>query len=178
MGIYSEALERYLNAKWVELIAALFLWCVALILYLYLEHRRIRSARSRLDRAKKPADRAYEKRRHVKEKRRCGFYVSLFVLILASCLCSYLLDLIPAGHDQRDGTYVEFSGEITYEKQLGGILSFVVYRDAYGNQQRLEIPVVLRSRLLEPGTKPGTYHGKIVWGERSRIVVRFDPVDS
>lgn len=52
MGIYAEALERYLNAKWVELVAALFLWCVALILYLSLERRRLRAARSRVSRAK------------------------------------------------------------------------------------------------------------------------------
>lgn len=174
MGIYAEALERYLNAKWVELVAALFLWCVALIFYLYLERRRLRAARSRVSRSKKPAERAYETRRCKKEKRRCIFYVSLFVLILASCLWSYLSDLVPAGHDQKNGTYIEFTGDITYEKQLGGILTFATIRDERGSIQHLAIPTILRLQLLETGAKPGTYRGRIVWGERSRIVVWMD----
>lgn len=174
MGIYAEALERYLSVKWVELVTALFLWCVALILYLYLERRRLRAARSRIIQSKKPAERAYETRRSQKEKRRCIFYVSLFVLILASCLWSYLSDLIPAGHDQTDGTYIEFSGDITYEKQLGGILTFATIRDDHGSIQHLAIPTSLRSQLLGTGAKPGTYHGRIVWGKRSRIVVWMD----
>ena len=148
--------------------------CVALILYLYLERRRLRAARGRVSRAKKPAERTYEMRRSKKEKRRCIFYVSLFVLILASCLWSYLSDLIPAGRDQRDGTYIEFSGDITYEKQLGGILTFATIRDEHGSLQHLAIPTILRSQLLGTGAKPGTYRGRIVWGERSRIVVRME----
>lgn len=177
MGEYSDALALYRNAKWAELAVALCLWCLALGLYLWLKHRRFVRARPQQGHRGKDAEKAARRRLVPELPRRCAFYVLLFVLILVSCLWSYLSDLIPAERDRREGTYETYTGEITYEERLGGILTFAAFTDRSGNVQRVAIPAVLRSRLTENGAETGTFTGRIVWGSRSRVLVGAERMD-
>ena len=121
MGVYSDVIGRYLTAKWVELVIMLFLWSVALIFYLHLEHPRIVKARNQRDRSKKNGSLRVAQKRLTRERRYCAFYVSLFALILGGCLWTYLTDMIPALRDRNNGAYTEYTGELACDDRLGGL---------------------------------------------------------
>lgn len=169
MGICSEALDRYLNLKWVEMIAALFLWAVAIILYGYLEKKKIANAKRKQER--KAGTTGVRVKKTVPELRRSVLFFALFVLILASCLWSYLSDLIPAAKDSYGENFVEYEGMLSYDEYLGGLFSFAGYTDASGNVQRLEVPYFLRAELKELAGERGVFRGCLVFGESSRVVV-------
>lgn len=172
MGIFSEAMERYLNVKWVEMIAALFLWAVAVILYGYLEKKRL--AKAKRKRAKQEKHTGAKRKKMMPEFMRCALYFSLFALILASCLWSYLSDLIPAAKDQNREAYEVYEGEFSYEEYLGGVVAFVGYTDRYGCEQRFEIPYFLREELSSGEGTGNIRYGRFVYGKLSRVVVFVD----
>lgn len=171
MGIYSETISRYLTVKWTELVVALFLWCVALILYLSLEHRRIVAARNRRDRALKNSSARVAQSRLVKEKRRCAFYVALFGLILASCLWSYLSDMIPAYRDLKAGSFEEYTGVLVCEERCGGLISSVEVTDQSGTVRQLSVQLSLRRQLLGGQDLPQGGRGTVVFGKESGVIV-------
>ncbi len=173
MGIYSEAISRYLTVKWVELVIMLFLWSVALIFYLYLERRRIVRARNQRNRAKKNGSLPAAQERLTREQKRCAFYVVLFLLILGSCLWSYLSDMMPAFRDRNNGAYSEYTGEMVCDDRLGGLISSVRITERDGTVRYLSIPISLRKNLLGGRKLSDTVHGRVVYGEESGVIVGF-----
>lgn len=171
MGVYSDVIGRYLTAKWIELVIMLFLWSVALIFYLHLEHPRIVKARNQRDRSKKNGSLRVAQKRLTRERRYCAFYVSLFALILGGCLWTYLTDMIPALRDRNNGAYTEYTGEIACDDRLGGLIASVRITGQDGTVRYLTLPVSVRSRLIGKEKLPAAARGTVAYGAESGVIV-------